>query len=378
MFYWCLLTQPLSFGYYTYKHSLLWYGAFPGILIALCYPIMPFIIVLIVAVKKIQDLFVEDWTMAGPGRVFFLKPSNPVTSFIWDCYLNQSMYVGQFILVGTDDTAISHTWIDTILNKEFWRATLDSVDARVPRQIGAWTGSAYMEYHPLGKTTDLVVKLNDSYLGIGDSFWNHGEDYNSLADLEVLLAEKYKGQEALILELVRPKKSEGVHSVDIITMRTPEDGVSILSILFWTDCTTDSSHSTQAGYTIDLETETITAPADWYSAYFTTMGTPRIGDKLPGLKKACEKAVAAHENIEHKWLTVVGWDCMMMEGDEAVFFEGNFAGARVPRRMFMNWTTVKLFVTEYFWPFGTGTSAQPGLQMGFGTKLIDKARVKTE
>merc|ERR1712086_383869 len=108
-------------------------------------------------------------------------------------------------------------------------------------------------------------------------------------------------------------------------MRTPEDGVSILSILFWTDCTTDSSHSTQAGYTIDLETETITAPADWYSAYFTTMGTPRIGDKLPGLKKACEKAVAAHENIQHKWLTVVGWDCMMMEGDEAVFFEGNFA-----------------------------------------------------
>lgn len=31
--------------------------------------------------------------MDGPGRVFFLKPANPIAAFIWDCYLTQSMYV---------------------------------------------------------------------------------------------------------------------------------------------------------------------------------------------------------------------------------------------------------------------------------------------
>jgi len=90
------------------------------------------------------------------------------------------------------------------------------------------------------------------------------------------LAKEYEGKmDVLVLELVRPKASEGVHSIDIITMRTPEDEVKVLSCLFWTDCTTDSSHSTQAGYTIDVETETVVAPADWYSVYFGQMETPR-------------------------------------------------------------------------------------------------------
>jgi hypothetical protein len=31
--------------------------------------------------------------MDGPGRVFFLKPKNPIAAFIWDCYLTQSMCV---------------------------------------------------------------------------------------------------------------------------------------------------------------------------------------------------------------------------------------------------------------------------------------------
>jgi hypothetical protein len=51
---------------------------------------------------------------------------------------------------------------------------------------------------------------------------------------------------ALVLELVRPKPELGVHSLDIITMRTPDDDVKVVSVLLWTDCTTDSSHSTQS------------------------------------------------------------------------------------------------------------------------------------
>jgi len=79
------------------------------------------------------------------------------------------------------------------------------------------------------------------------------------------------------------------------------------------------------------------------------------------VRAACAAAIKAHENIEYKWLTVVGWDCMIME-EEMVFFEGNFAGARVPRRMFLNLATLYYFVVDYFWPFGTGNSARPGIQ----------------
>lgn len=137
--------------------------------------------------------------------------------------------------------------------------------------------------------------------------------------------------------------------------------MKVLSVLLWTDCTTDSSHSCRAGYTVDVETETITAAASWYSPCFTTMKTPLIGAKMAGVKRAVGMAVEAHNNIEHKWLTAVGWDCMIME-DEVVFFEGNFAGARTPRRMFLNFSALKEFITNYFWPFGEGKSARPGIQ----------------
>ena len=187
--------------------------------------------------------------MEGPGRVFFVKPPNPIASFIWDLYLNQSMFVGQYLLVGTNDDAIEHTWFDSLLTKDFWRGALDGVGARLPRQLGEWNDTEYTSYHPLGDS-DVVVKLPDSYLGIGDSFWNKGKDYNTEEELVALLAKEYAGKkDVLVLELVRPKKSEGVHSIDIITMRTPNDEVRVLSCLFWTDCTTDSSHSTQAGLT---------------------------------------------------------------------------------------------------------------------------------
>jgi len=86
---------------------------------------------------------------------------------------------------------------------------------------------------------DIVIKINDSYLGIGDAFMSLGKDYKTVEDIRAKLSEDtYKGKEALVLELVRPKKSLGVHSFDIITMRTPDDDVKVISILLWTDCTT--------------------------------------------------------------------------------------------------------------------------------------------
>ena len=235
--------------------------------------------------------------------------------------------------------------------------------------------------------------------------------------------DQFREKIALVLELVRPKPELGVHQLDIITMRTPDDDVKVISVLLWADCTTDSSHSTRAGYTIDLETERVVASTGWYSPFFATMKTPLIGTKYEGVKKACESAVAAHKNIEYKWLTAIGWDCMIMKDDEVrwllpdlglfllwtcldialmsiprarwlgwgglldaartvsgrrllnwfrccgsmfrlqvVFFEGNFAGARTPRRMFLSFTNLKGFLTQLFWPFGKGNSVTPGAQ----------------
>jgi hypothetical protein len=157
------------------------------------------------------------------------------------------MFIGQFFLVGTNDNAIQHTLFDTILTKDFWRRTLSEVDGRLPRDLAHWDGNGKLtiNYPEMMCKGDIVIKINDSYLGIGDAFMILGRDYTTIQDIKDKLNEDiYKGREALVLELVRPKKILGVHSFDIITMRTPDDDVKVISILLWTDCTTDSSHST--------------------------------------------------------------------------------------------------------------------------------------
>ena len=137
-----------------------------------------------------------------------------------------------------------------------------------------------------------------------------GGDFDSLADIQRLLAAdpEYAGKVAILCELVHPARgitiaSKGfgrVHSLDIVTLRTKAGkqtkprapptrrlsscarlkaraltpicalarvcalpGVRVLTCLLWTDCDTWSSHSCQAGYLIDVRTETIVAPASW-------------------------------------------------------------------------------------------------------------------
>jgi len=358
LFYWSLLTTPRSFFVYTYKYNQIWYGNL-GLLLTLTYPILPVGIFIVELGKKVKSWFSgPDWMMAGPGRVFFVKPPNPVADLLWSNYLNTSMYVGQYLLAGTHPDAISHTWVDTILTKDFWRAALESVEARVPRELGRWTGSTLNVFHELN-CSDLVIKVPDGYLGIGDSFWNYGTDYSSLEELELKLRQQYSEQEVLVLEMVRPRKDLGVHSLDILTVRTPDDGVKVLSVLLWTNCTTDSSHSCQEGYMVDVESETIVGAANWYCAAFAEMNAPLVGTKYPGVREACEKAVAAHNKIEEKWLVAVGWDAMVMPKSEIVFFEGNFAGARTPRRMFLSAAAMCSAVWNVFWPFGQKNSVTP-------------------
>ena len=227
-------------------------------------------------------------------------------------HTNVDRYVGQFWLVGTNEDAISHTWVDTLLTKDMWRDALTEVDARLPRQLGVWENNELtMEVDNL-VGHDLVVKLDDSYLGIGDNFWHFGKDYSTEAELRAKMDEAYKnnefdGRRALVLEMVKPKPDLGVHSLDIITMRTPDDDVKVISVLLLADCTTSSSHSTRAGYTIDIETETVVAPAGWYSPYFATMNTPLIGHKYEGVRKAAQSAIRAHKAI--KYVSCLSYAC---------------------------------------------------------------------
>lgn len=52
----------------------------------------------------------------------------------------------------------------------YWLALLDEVDARRPLQLAAWDGknATAVGPGPCYGNSDLVSKINDSYLGIGD------------------------------------------------------------------------------------------------------------------------------------------------------------------------------------------------------------------
>ena len=80
-----------------------------------------------------------------------------------------------------------------------------------------------------------------------------------------------------------------------------------------------------------METETIVAPTAWYAPYFASMQAPLVGQRVPGAREACLKAMAAHDASELEWLTCVGWDAMITD-QGPLFFEGNVGAQRAPRR----------------------------------------------
>jgi len=287
--------------------------------------------------------------MKGPGRVFFVRPDSFVASLFWDFQLAISVFCGSFLQYGTDRDGLMHTWYDTICTKEYWLKLLDEVEARRPLQLATWDGRAAHACGPGPEFggADLVSKISDSYLGIGDRVLKRGKatggDFDTLADLQAIIEadQEYVGKSAVLCEFVVPAtdlriSSEGyspVHAIDIVTLRT-RVGVRVLSVLLWTDCDEWTSHSCQAGYIIDVATETVAAPTAWYSPYFAKQQSNLLGAKVPGVQSACKKAIAAHERSKLPWLTSVGWDCMLTP-DGMFFFEGNVAAYRTPRRMFL-------------------------------------------
>ena len=64
------------------------------------------------------------------------------------------------------------------------------------------------------------------------------------------------------------------------------------------------------------------------------------------MRDACKAAVAAHSLIKFPWLTSVGWDAMLTD-EGAVFFEGNVAAYRTPRRIFLSPQLLDGFFEEW-------------------------------
>lgn len=233
-----------------------------------------------------------------------------------------------------------------------------------PLQLGVWDGAGCewwsratgnsADYH-LG---DIVLKLMDGCLGKGDTFLETGKDGfdGSLGAVTSVLNKKYAGQKGvLVLEWVRPGKGHEVHSFDVVTMVMPDNTIELVSCLYWGNCSGggSSTHDAMAGFVIDVDQEKVVSAASWYSALFAkTMGQQGqtkkgsgighgevgFGSHFPGVKEICAQAIKGHQSVlqEEPWLHLIGWDAMFSTTG-AIFFEGNYASHRMPRRVFLTW-----------------------------------------
>lgn len=123
-------------------------------------------------------------------------------------------------------------------------------------------------------------------MGLGDKIINDLDmcSQTSKDKIAEIFRKEYKGSSAFLLDFVLPTKDLGVHQLDITTIRMPNGDFQVLSCLLWAECSGDTSHYTSAGFTIDVETETIASKLHQYVAYFNKPGNEHyIGRKIPGV-----------------------------------------------------------------------------------------------
>jgi len=360
-YYFFVLTHPISFPKYALAYNKVWYNTHPvlGWALTLSYPVMPLVLMLVEvfnAVKRALSPPPQDLA----AKVWFSVPTNPIAAVLWQSGLNIARMVALFMVSGPDQVAIDHVIDEHLTTKDFWRTIMTRGGCRTARELGRWEGDRLILDHDVRKY-DVVVKLQDAFFSIGDQFLTNGKEFTDAESLQRFMEEatyldyqkqptSYKGKKALILEFCRPPARLGVHGLDILTVAT-HDGVKVVNCLYWAECTGSSSHSTTAGYCVDIEKEEVVAPCRWYSPYFATASDKLVGLKLPGVKKACEQALAAHSQTPFPWMTTVGWDGMFLRSGEVVFFEGNFGSIRIPRRIFLTVSNWWQFFSMYSWPF---------------------------
>lgn len=290
---------------------------------------------------------------------------------LWAFYMECSTPLAIFIVHGNSADAVKNAFHDYVLTKPFWRRHMERTDMPFPRQLGVWDGAkAEWWSRAAGQGAsymvgDVVLKLMDGCLGRGDAFLETGKDGfdGSLGAVSKFLHENYASKRGvLILEWVRPAKGHEVHSFDIITAVMPDNSIQVLSCLYWGNCKVggSSTHDAMAGFVIDVDKEEVISAATWYSALFAKAmgataqakrgsglgrGEVGVGSRFPGLKKICAQAIEGHRSAlqETPWLHAVGWDAMFSTTGP-VFFEGNYASHRIPRRVFLTWESLTWFL----------------------------------
>ena len=107
-------------------------------------------------------------------------------------------------------------------NHPYFRDVMEKVGCKVPQQLGLWDGKVLHEEKEGIEGYNIVIKLNDSYLGIGDSFLFQGKDFHTREDVHSILAKSYRDKTAIVMEFVVADKALGVHSLDFVTQVTQQ------------------------------------------------------------------------------------------------------------------------------------------------------------
>eukprot|EP00931_Biecheleriopsis_adriatica_P041141 TRINITY_DN23546_c0_g1_i1.p1 TRINITY_DN23546_c0_g1~~TRINITY_DN23546_c0_g1_i1.p1 ORF type:complete len:1230 (+),score=197.98 TRINITY_DN23546_c0_g1_i1:58-3690(+) len=358
-FYYLLLSRPSELFYFLAEyHKLHHFGGRSHWVLAACLPAWPVMVLVYTLYQRLRSL-----RSKGAVNVFFTEPRNLIARVAFAFVMEASVPLAIFMVHGNNMDALRGSFHDYVCTKPFWRKHMQSVGMKVPLCLGTWGGERCVwENRAVGQRDDyrmgdLVLKIPDGCLGRGDTFLETGkEGYDgSLAAARAVLEEKYKGIDGvLVLEWIRPASSCEVHSFDICTLVRPDGIVELVSCLYWGGCGKGSStHDATVGFVCDVQNHRLMATTSWYSACFAESmptlkkegTTPDIGTSFPGLQEMCLAAVRAHGAVlaEQPWLRMVGWDAMLTD-EGPVFFEGNYASHRMPRRAFLTWQLTRKFL----------------------------------
>lgn len=296
---WVQMTQPFKFMRYSWQFFNLHYGQPKQSLLFATFPVLPLGFLTLLIFENLKRVLTGGggiaWQQNCPGKVFFERPANPISSFFWEMYINQSLYVYNFLMMGTNEMAVAHTLHDHETTKTVWRKHLTKVGAKVPPELAFWDGEkGQMDIREIGKkqVKKAIIKVNDGYLGGGDKIMKDFEleSKDGQSKLESIFKDEYKKQRALLLEFVDCKKSMGTHSIDIVTIRQPNGKYQVLSCVIWGECGNgDTSHYTEAGFTIDVQTEKVAQKLYQYGVHFNKPGNEDwIGRHFPGCQEACQ------------------------------------------------------------------------------------------
>jgi len=388
-FYRMMLTRPITFSRFYHRWYAVRMSPWLALLAAIMFPFRPLYIYISFLRKAFVGAMFPREEVSEPAGVFFALPSGLIARVNAQCYFDLSYEVGLFLQCGSNRDGIQHAFRDVVTTKEYWFTLLDSVGANRPHQLGRWENDCLSEVGPgldTGKC-DLVCKITDSYIGLGDILFKRGVDFHmhrsvmdelrpeptnddasddsassvTLITNRLANNELYHGKVALLSELIAPVQREhvrlsnegfsNVHSFDILTVKDSKGEVKVLSCLLWTDCHSWTTHTCTTGYAVDIESGRISAPVPWYSFAFAKREdelrrSSLIGASVPGIHELLDKAVAAHAASDLPWLKSVGWDAMLTDNG-FVFFEGNLGCGRLPRRIFFDGSSVNYWLEEF-------------------------------